>query len=80
VLATFTLATDPGQIRSATDALGHATAALAARSRGARALAVNLLGGAQTGIENLIDRYVQPEQASGRRRKPYGYRRGVVYL
>ncbi|MGD0427323.1 MAG: hypothetical protein ABSC10_11430 [Candidatus Acidiferrales bacterium] len=41
---------------------------------------MDLLGGAQTGIENLIDRYVQPEQASGRRRKPYGYRRGVVYL
>jgi hypothetical protein len=38
VFATFTLATDPGQIRSATDALGHATAALAARSHAERAL------------------------------------------
>jgi hypothetical protein len=80
VLATLVLGTDPVQIRSATDALGYATAALAARSRGARALAVDLLGAAQTAIENLINRYVRPEQATGRRRKPYGYRRGTVYL
>lgn len=80
VLATHTLGTDPVQIRSATDALGYATAALAARSRGARALAVDLLGAAQTAIENLINRYVRPEQTTGRRRKPYGYRRGIVYL
>jgi hypothetical protein len=80
VLATLVLGTDPVQIRSATDALGYATAALAARSRGARALAVDLLGAAQTAIENLINRYVRPEQTTGRRRKPYGYRRGIVYL
>ncbi|MGB7753621.1 MAG: hypothetical protein WCF88_18865, partial [Candidatus Acidiferrales bacterium] len=80
VLPILTLGTDPVQIRSATDALGYATAALAARSRGARALAVDLLGAAQTAIENLINRYVRPEQTTGRRRKPYGYRRGVVYL
>jgi hypothetical protein len=80
VLATLTLGTDPVQIRSATDALGYATAALAARSRGARALAVDLLGAAQTAIENLINRYIRPEQTTGRRRKPYGYRRGIVYL
>jgi len=80
VLPVLTLGTDPVQIRSATDALGYATAALAARSRGARALAVDLLGAAQTAIENLINRYIRPEQTTGRRRKPYGYRRGVVYL
>jgi hypothetical protein len=80
VLATLVLGTDPVQIRSATDALGYATAALAARSRGARALAVDLLGAAQTAIENLINRYIRPEQTTGRRRKPYGYRRGIVYL
>ncbi len=80
VLPTLTLGTDPVQIRSATDALGYATAALAARSRGARVLAVDLLGAAQTAIENLINRYIRPEQTTGRRRKPYGYRRGVVYL
>jgi hypothetical protein len=80
VLATLVLGTDPVQIRSATDALGYATAALAARSRGARALAVDLLGAAQTAIENLINRYVRPEQTTGRRRKPYGYRREIVCL
>ena len=80
VLPILTLGTDPVQIRSATDALGYATAALAARSRGARALAVDLLGAAQTAIENLINRYIRPEQTTGRRRKPYGYRRGIVYL
>jgi hypothetical protein len=80
VLPVLTLGTDPVQIRSATDALGYATAALAARSRGARALAVDLLGAAQTAIENLINRYIRPEQTKGRRRKPYGHRRGVVYI
>jgi hypothetical protein len=54
--------------------------ALAARSRRPRALAVDLLGAAQTAIENLINRYVRPEQTTGRRRKPYGYRRGIVCL
>ena len=52
VLATLVLGTDPVQIRSATDALGYATAALAARSRSARALAVDRLGAAQTATEN----------------------------
>jgi len=80
VLATRALGTDPVRIRSATDVLGYATVALAARSRGARALAVDLLGAAQTAIENLLNRYVRPEQTTGRRGKPYGYRRGIAYL
>lgn len=80
VLPALTLGTDPVQIRSATDALAFATAALAARSRGARALAADLLGTAQVATENLIQRYVRPEQVKGRRRKPYGYRRRVIYL
>jgi hypothetical protein len=80
ILPALTQGTDPIQIRSATDALGFATAALAARSRGARALAVDLLGAAQTAIEELINRYIRPEQAKGRRRKPYGYRRRTIYL
>jgi len=37
ILPQLTLGTDPVQIRSASDPLGYATAALAARSRGARA-------------------------------------------
>lgn len=80
ILPQLTLGTDPVQIRSASDPLGYATAALAARSRGARALAADLLGAAQMATEKLIQRYIRPEQIKSRRRKPYGYRRGVVYL
>jgi hypothetical protein len=80
LLPTLTLGADPVQIRSATDPLAFATAALAARSRGARALAQDLLGAAQMATEKLIERYVRPEQAKGRRRKPYSYHRRVVYL
>jgi len=80
ILPELTLGTDPVQIRSATDPLGYATAALAARSRGARALAADLLATAQIATEKLIQRYVRPEQIKGRRRKPYGYRRRVIYL
>jgi hypothetical protein len=74
------LGTDPVQIRSATDASGFATAALAARSCGERALAADLLGFAQTAAENLINRLVRPEQTKGRRRKPCGYRSRVIYV
>ncbi|HTX14468.1 MAG TPA: hypothetical protein VMD77_04170 [Candidatus Baltobacteraceae bacterium] len=80
VLPLLTLGTDPVQIRSATDPLAFATAALAARSRGARALAQDLLGTAQAATENLIERYVRPEQLKGRRRMPYSYHRRVIYL
>jgi hypothetical protein len=80
ILPQLTLGTDPVQIRSASDPLGYATAALAARSRGARALAADLLGAAQMATEKLIQRYIRPEQFKSRRRKPYGYRRRVVYL
>src|SRR4029077_18596758 len=80
VLPLLTLGTDPVQIRSATDPLAFASAALAARSRGARALAQDLPGTAQMATENLIQRYVRPEQIKGRRRKPYSYHRRVIYL
>src|SRR5580693_3455198 len=80
LLPLLTLGTDPVQIRSATDPLGFATAALAARSRGVRALAQDLLGAAQQATENLIERYVRPEQTKGRRRRPYSYHRRAIYL
>lgn len=80
LLPLLTIATDPVQIRSATDALGFATAALAARSRGARALAQDLLGTAQMATEQMIERYVRPEQTKGRRRMPYSYHPRVLYL
>jgi hypothetical protein len=79
-LPLLTLGTDPVQIRSATDPLAFATAALAARSRGQRALAADLVGAAQLATENLIERYVRPEQIKGRRRRPYGFHRRVIYL
>lgn len=80
VLPELTLGTDPIQIRSSTDPLAFATAALAARSRGARALAQDLLATAQMATENLIERYVRPEQIKGRRRRPYGLHRRIIYL
>ena len=80
VLPQLVLGTDPVQIRSATDPLAFATAALAARSRGARALAQDLLATAQMGTENLIERYVRPEQVKSRRRMPYSYHRRTIYL
>ena len=80
VLPELTLGTDPVQIRSATDPLAFAAAALAARSRGARALAQDLLATAQMATENLIERYVRPEQTKGRRRMPYSYHRRAIYL
>lgn len=67
ILPALTLGTGPVQIRAATDPLAFATAALAARSRGA--LAQDLLGTAQMDTEELIQRYVRPEQVKGRRRK-----------
>jgi hypothetical protein len=80
VLPELTLGTDPVQIRSATDPLAFATAALAARSRGARALGQDLMVAAQMATENLIERYVRPEQVKGRRRMPYSYHRRTIYL
>lgn len=80
LLPALTLGTDPVQIRSATDPLGFATAALAARSRGSRALAQDLLGTAQYATEQVIERYVRPEQMKGRRRMPYSYHPRVIYL
>lgn len=80
VLPELMLGTDPVLIRSATDPLAFSTAALAARSRGARALAQDLMGVAQMATENLIERYVRPEQVKGRRRMPYSYHRRTIYL
>ncbi len=80
ILPELTQGTDPVQIRAATDPLAFATAALAARSRGARALAQDLLGAAALATEELIERYVRPEQVKGRRRMPYSLHRRVIYL
>ena len=72
--------TDLIMIRSATDPLGYATAAMAARSRGARALGADMVVAAADATEKLVERYVRPEQHKARRRRPYGYRRRLIYL
>ncbi len=79
-LPALVLGTDPVQIRSATDPLAYAVAAMAARSRGARALALDMAAAALDATNKLIERYVRPEQHKARRRKPYGYRRRIIYL
>ena len=48
-LPALTLGTDPVQIRYATDPLGYTTAAMAARSRGSRALAADMAPGLPAG-------------------------------
>ncbi|HLW83365.1 MAG TPA: hypothetical protein VKS20_15105 [Candidatus Acidoferrales bacterium] len=79
-LPAIVLGADPLQIRSSIDPLAYAVAAMAARSRGAQALAADMFALAENAAGKLIERYVRPEQFKGRRRKPYGYRRHVVYL
>lgn len=80
LLPNLVLGTDPIQIRSAADPLAYATAAFAARARGNRALAADMAAAAEIQIAHLIERYVRPEQQKARRRKPYGYRRRIIYL
>jgi hypothetical protein len=80
LLPTLVLGTDPIQIRASTDALAYATSALAARARGNRALAADMQGAAMQATQDLIERYVRPEQFKARRRRPYGYHRAVIYL
>src|SRR5579884_4082128 len=79
-LGPLATADDPVLIPAATDALGFDTAALAARSRGAAALAADLGRSAAALREKIIVRYTRPEQFKARRRRPYGWRRRVVYL
>ena len=79
-LPVIVVGTDPLQIRSSIDPLAYAIAAMAARSRGAQALAADMLALAESAAEKLIERYVRPEQFKGRRRKPYSYRSRSVYL
>jgi hypothetical protein len=64
-----TLGTDPVQLRSATDPLAFATAALVARSCGARPGAGSARHG-HMATEYLIERCVRPERTKGRRRMP----------
>jgi hypothetical protein len=80
VLPALCAGTDPLRIRSSTDPLGYGTAAMAARSRGQRALATDLMSVVADATTKLIERYVRPEQYKSRRRRPYGLKRGIAYL
>lgn len=80
VLPQLVLGTDPILIRAANDALAYATAALAGRARGSRALAADMQAAAYQATNDLVERYVRPEQFKGRRRRPYGDRRRVIFL
>jgi hypothetical protein len=80
VLPQLVLGSDPILIRASNDALAYATAAVAARARGARALAADMQSTAMEATEKLIERYIRPEQFKARRRKPYSFHRRVIYL
>ncbi|HUJ82668.1 MAG TPA: hypothetical protein VLW83_12360 [Candidatus Acidoferrales bacterium] len=80
VLPQLVLGTDPILIRASNDALAYATAAIAARARGARALAADMQSITMEATQKLIERYIRPEQFKARRRKPYGYHSRVIYL
>lgn len=71
---------DPLQIPHCSKSLAFQVCALAARSRGARDLAVDMEQAADRTQQRLIARYTRAEQYKGRRKKPYGYRRRVIYL
>lgn len=79
-LPTLTAASDPVLIPAASEALAFDTAALAARSRGVAALAADLARSAAALREKLVARYCRAEQFKARRRRPYGWRRQIVYL
>lgn len=79
VLPQLVVGTDPILIRASNDALAYATAAVAARARGARSLAADMQTTAMEATEKLIERYIRPEQFKARRRKPYSFHRRVIY-
>ncbi len=71
---------DPIEIPYANKALAYEVAALAARSRGARDLALDMEQASEVVRQRIIERYTRAEQFKARRRKPYGYHRRVIYL
>ena len=72
--------TDPVEIPYSNKALAYEVAALAARSRGARDLALDMEQASDTMRQKIIERYTRAEQYKVRRKKPYGYQRRVIYL
>lgn len=72
--------TDPVAIPHCKKAIAYEVAAMAARSRGARQLAADMLAASQNSTNALIQRYTHQAQYKVIRKKPYGHRRRVIYL
>jgi hypothetical protein len=79
-LAALSAETDPIEIPYATRSVAYEVAAFAARSRGARDLAMDMEQAASMTRQRIIERYTRSQQYKARRKKPYGYQRRVVYL
>ena len=79
-LAALSQDSDPVEIPYANKALAYEVAALAARSRGARDLALDMEQASEVTRQRIIERYTRAEQYKARRKKPYGYHRRVIYL
>lgn len=79
-LAALSAETDPVQIPYATRSVAYEVAAFAARSRGARQLAMDMEQAAAMTRQRIIERYTRASQFKVRRKKPYGYHRPVIYL
>jgi hypothetical protein len=73
----FTDATSPVLVRNAQEAIGYATAALAAWSRGSP-LAERWDDSAADAIEDIVAATVRREQQSSRRRRPFSARSGYT--
>jgi len=71
---------DPVEIPYATRAIAYEVAAFAARSRGARDLAMDMEQAASMTRQRIVERYTRAQQYKARRRKPYGEHRRVIYL
>lgn len=67
-------------IRGGKNALAYMTAAIIARSRGVQGLVGDMAGQANAQIEQLITRNTKPKQRTAVRRRPYGWRRRLVYM
>ncbi len=80
VLPALSQESDPILIPHCANGLAFAVAALGARSRGARDLAIDMEQAANNWRDALINRYSRPEQYKTRRKKPYGRQKRVIYL
>lgn len=79
-LGALSAESDPVEIPYATRSIAYEVAAFAARSRGARDLAMDMEQAASMTRQRIIERYTRAQQYKVRRKRPYGYHRRVIYL